>query len=358
MPLGTQAVAALAYVELSRISRIDGDFVKALHYLAKAAEYYDFIVISNNELVGNPENLRVICDDRFDIDLRLRRKLEVSLTGLPVPLDEAANVFISIKENYHLVDSWSQVVDDCKALQIVWFASGREDDITDERGYIVTWAEFWAAAQAWASAQLSPSEYRKMREDDERHAAETRLKNYFFGSNWSSLSERARQRLISADRDWNSRENVSKEAILRHLLRAAEQTCFDFIWQPLENSVAQGSNLPEFTERMSDLAQKRRSPSVHDYSWACQSVFCDQSFALETLCSSEIEFIKNQLPKAMRRLNRVSGPADHEPEGYEIKRSFSHDDLRPLFREFMGIGQPGILPRLARIGRKLQGRRH
>ena len=47
------------------------------------------------------------------------------------------------------------------------------------------WGFFWYGAYAWASAQLSRSEYRKMREEDERVAGEQRLKTYFFGSNWS-----------------------------------------------------------------------------------------------------------------------------------------------------------------------------
>ena len=78
--------------------------------------------------------------------------------------------------------------------------------ILDEDRSMTTWGEFWHSAKTWASRQLSPSEYRKMRDRDENDAAERRLKNYFFGSSWSSLPERARQALITADTVWNSKE--------------------------------------------------------------------------------------------------------------------------------------------------------
>ena len=44
--------------------------------------------------------------------------------------------------------------------------------IPDGQSNTVTWHRFWLMAQGWASAQLSRSEYRKMREADEKDAAE------------------------------------------------------------------------------------------------------------------------------------------------------------------------------------------
>ena len=110
---------------------------------------------------------------------------------------------------------------------------GDEEIIADEETELaLSWSEFWHSARAWASAQLSPSEYKKMREDDEKNAAETRLKNYFFGSTWSYLPERAQERLINADLIWNSPQRVSRESVLNDLLRAAEEMCERFIVQP------------------------------------------------------------------------------------------------------------------------------
>ena len=343
----TQAIAALAYAELSRVSRVDGDFAKALYYLAKAAKYYDFIVMSNNELIGDPENLRVICDDRFDIDSRLRRKLEENLTGLRVYSDEAADVFRLIKESPGSVANWRQIADDCRALQIAWFISGRDDDITDEYGIIVTWAEFWAAARAWATAQLSPSEYRKMREDDEQHAAETRLKNYFFDNSWSYLPERAQGRLINADLIWNSPQRVSRESILNELLRATEEMCEQFVVQPLVNDST------DILSIEAQMAERGRSLGVRDYINICELRSMPSLLSDRNLTDDEIKFMTEDLPSGMRNLVRARNPAEHETGTSLIPPAL----VDSAYRLFLGIGRKGVLPELARIGRKLQGRR-
>ena len=334
-------------MELSRNSAIvDRDFVNALHYLAKAAEYYDFVVISNNELIGDHDYMRFLYDDRFDIDLRLRRKLELSLTSLQVSLDEAANVFKSIKENSRDVDSWSQIVHDCRALKNAWFVSGRDDDVTDDHGDIVTWEGFWSAAQAWASAQLSPSEYRKMREDDEKHAAETYLKNYFFSSNWSYLPERARESLISADLTWNSLGRVRRESILNELLRATEEMCERFILQPMAN------DSPDILSLEAKMAERRRSLGVRDYINICELPSLPSLLSEHSLADDEIRFLTEDLPASMRRLAGARNPAEHET-GISMPPAL----VDSAYRLFLGIGQPGILPQLARIGLKLQSHR-
>ena len=386
--LSADAIWGMTQLELSRVSKTDGSYADAIDYLTQSA--YSYVeafehkgtgieaaeVLLGIDILGNagPDdrhggspwtsslnwNEETIKND----EMLARENIDSRFTPLQVSLEEVASLFNLLKQSKATDDvNWREIAEDCEGLAVLPFMdrdvfTGVKDFVENEEGNLsLSWSEFWYGAGAWATAQLSPSELVKTLELERASAAETRLKNYFFESGWASLSERAQERLISADRDWNSRERVSKEAILRHLLRATEQMCFDFIWRPLEESVARGNNLPEFTNRMSGLAKRRRAPSVHDYSWACQSVFCQQNLAHETLSSSEIEFIQNQLPKAMRRLNHLSGSADHEPEGYEIERAFSHDDLRSLFREFLGIGRPGILPQLARIGRKLQSHR-
>ncbi len=343
----TQAVATLAYVELSQQSAINGHYVDALHHLANAVEYYDSAVLSNNDLIDDLDNLRLIVDDRFDMDLSLRRKLEENLTGLQVSMDEAVSIFRSIQENASDDVDWNQVVEDCTALQIAYFVTGREEDITDERGYIVTWAESWAAAQAWASAQLSPSEYRKMREYDDMNAAETRLKNYFFGNNWSYLPKRARERLINADLIWNSPQRVSRESVLNDLLRAIEEMCERFIFQSLMN------DSPDILSIEAKMAERRRSLGVRDYINICELPSLPSLLSERSLAEDEIRFLTEYLPSSMRNLTRARNPAEHE-----IGTFIPPALVDSAYRLFLGIGRPGVLPQLARIGRKLQGRRH
>ena len=345
----TQAVAALAYVEISRVSRIDGDFVAALHYLAKAAEHYDFVVLSNDELIGSPDYMRFLYGDRFDIDLQLRRKLEASLTGLQVPLDEAASIFTSIKESPSNVDSWRQIADDCRTLKNAYFVSGREDDISDEYDDIVTWEGFWSAAQAWTSAQLSPSEYRRMREGDNKDAAERRLRNYFFGSNWSSLPERAQESLISADSTWNSAGRVRRESILNELLRATEEMCELFVFQPLMNEERTISPILSIEAKVAD---RRRSLGVREYIDICKLPSLPSLLSDRSLADGEIRFMTEDLPASMRNLADARNPAEHDT-GASIPMAL----VESAYQLFLGIGRKGVLPELARIGRKLQSQR-
>ena len=110
-------------------------------------------------------------------------------------------------------------------------------EVGDDLRGMVTWREFWHGAKAWASAQLSPSEYRKMREKDERDAAERRLETYFFGRNWSYLTGRAQERLINADILLNSTQRVALESVLNDLWIATEEMCFQVVWGYCSNAL-------------------------------------------------------------------------------------------------------------------------
>ena len=218
------AVSALALLELSRVKNIDGEYVDALHYMAEAAICYD-AAVTENEM---PEESRYYyeyedAEDLRVIESRLRSILKDHLTGLQVSLEEAKTIFELIGASAPSIKDWTQVAQDCKTLAYAWNVSGVEDETKEEFGGTLTWSEYWHSAHAWASAQLSPSEYRKMREADEKDAAERRLKSYFFGDDWSALPENAQRRLISADVNWNSPQRMSREAILNDLLRATEE---------------------------------------------------------------------------------------------------------------------------------------
>ncbi len=67
-------------------------------------------------------------------------------------------------------------------------------------------SEFWTFARGLCATRLSPDAYMKLRQDEEDHAAERRLKTYFFPDSWDLLPEASRQNLITADRIYWSQE--------------------------------------------------------------------------------------------------------------------------------------------------------
>ena len=349
--ISTDAVVALAYLEVSRKTAIDGKYTDSLHYLARAIYCYGDAVDS---IIRDPIR-RFLEEDRLESELQLRYVLKPLLTtGLQVSLEEAASIFESIRGNPGAVDDWGQVVEDCQELQFAWYVSGCDEKIQDERTTHpheneVTWREFWNNAKGWAAAQLSPSEYRKMREDDEKRAAETRLKNYFFSNTWSSLPERAQQRLINADLIWNSPQRVSRESVLNDLLRAAEEMCERFVFQPLMNEESTKSSILSIEDKVAD---RHRSLSVREHIEICELPSMPSLLSERSLADGEVRFLTEDLPASMRNLARARNPAEHDT-GASVLPAL----VDSAYRLFLGIGQPGILPQLARIGRKLQSHR-
>ena len=188
-----------------------------------------------------------------------------------------------------------------------------------------------------------------MREADEKDAAERRLKSYFFGDDWSALPENAQRRLISADVNWNSPQRMSREAILNDLLRATEEMCYEFIWRPLAESKESSLDFLKFEAKVTD---RHSTLSAREYVRLCKQAFFQDHLRHQDLADKDIQFLRVDLPNLLGQLIDRRNPAEHET-GSTTAREVIED----CYRRFLGISQPGVLPELARIGRKLRGGR-
>ena len=375
-----RAVVAMAYLELWRVRKSEGRYAYALYYLSMAAQYYDGTA---SNFYG--DDIDQIWPEVSGEEHSWESRLQRLLTGLDVSAEEAIKTFQVIKSNTRSVENWTQVARDYggisdSAMHTWDFAELRENDADglfavstqesennfdqaqdelivlnaefgdDLRG-MVTWGEFWHGAKTWASAQLSPSEYRNMREADERDAAERRLQTYFFGSNWSYLPGRAQERLINADILFNSRQRVALESLLNDLWVATEEMCFQVIWKPLDR-VKRGSwDILEFRKIKDELKERRpsRYPGISEYTRICRwNGYSEFLRSLETR-NDDIRFLTKTLPLKMSQLRYERNSAEHE-----IGSLKSRDSVESFYRGFLGIGQAGVLPELARIGRKLR----
>ena len=377
------AILAMVFMDFWRIRKAEGRYADALHYLAGASRYYDGAAQNfYGEYID--ELWPKIAEEEHSWESRLQRLL----TGLDVSAEDAVQTFQTIRSDKGSDFDWAQVARDCRSIADssarAWqSADNTEQDygpihlwddedaatldrmldelyelrdkrgihleITDQEWGPVTWNQFWHKAEAWTRTQLSPSEYRKMREEDEKHAAETRLKNYFFGSDWSCLPERAQERLISADVTWNSQQRVSRESILNDLLRATEEMCERFIFQSLMNEERAKSQILSIEAK---VAERHRSLSVRQFIEICKLPSLPSLLSERNLAKSEITFMTKDLPTALRQITGARNSAEHET-GTSAPPALV--DL--ACRLFLGIGRPGVLPQLARIGRKLQSRR-
>ena len=275
--------------------------------------------------------------------------LTLYLTDMQLSLEEGATFWEPIvADGKKSIDDWVQVVEDCAFLAGAEFVTGMEEEIWPDN-YVapLTWTGFWYGAEKWASAQLSPSEYRKMRDQDEKDAAEIRLQNYFFGVSWSSLPERAQQALITADSNWNSQQRIRQVSILNELLRASEEMCDQFIWQPLMSEGTTSLDILAIEAKVAESTY-RSDLGIREYIQICELPSLPRLLAERKLFDSEIQFLTENLPTALRQLADTRNISEHT-----MSASVPRDTTASFFNSFLGIGQPGILPELARIGRKL-----
>ena len=342
----TFAVVALVLMELSRVSRNSGDYTRALSYMAKAIYHYDAAVWDNNDDswkdMLDPDDL--YHEDGSPTELNkvesaLRHTIKSNLTGLQVSLEEASKVFESVKAKSQSIEDWNQVTEDCRRLENAWDVSGREEEVTVDRGVPLTWKEYWLSAGAWASAQLSPSEYRKMRDEDEKDAAERRLKRYFFGESWPTLPSRAQAALKSADQTWNSKESGRRESILNELLRATEEMCYEYIWRPLSDS---GESSLDFLKFEASSADRSSSLTARDYIRLCEQGFFRDFLRQRKLDGKDVQFLRENLPSVIRQLIDRRNPAEHETGS-----TIPHETVDDCFKTYLGIGKRGVLPELA-----------
>ena len=363
------AVSAISFVSLSRMSRAEGRYTDALHYLARAGELYEYSLPTPMGLWDTwPLGLDSFAPNAVS---PWEGDLEYFLTGLPISVTQFTELIEELRADRRSVNDWRSLAADCLILanqRMCWrFHEIEEADpdgyfeeynielhdleeleqsedihevlaanidrvrVDDGRGSTVNWGEFWHSAAAWATAQLSPSEYRKMRDADEKEAAERRLQRYFFGSSWSRLPKRAQERLINADINWNSTQRVSRETILNDLQRATEEICY---WY-----------LPKFLEKA-----EPNYPDVLDARDIRKYIeICERKEFWDGLDECEQQFLTENLPASMRQLADSRNLAEHET-GQSMSESKASADS--AYRLFLGIGRKGILPKLTRIALK------
>ena len=364
--LSADAVSAKASVEIARVRLAEGHYEEALGFMSRAAFESHYAVERHFEQGDatdylsecNPVPMAPSCSmtDRI-----VRRGLDNTSSV------EMASIFLKLKE-YGRAKSWLEVAKDCEHLfysvyifgaeenSYVRFRGEESEEITEwiasqpewvrnEAGESLSWGEFWHGAKAWAAAQLSLSDYQALRHADEEVAAESRLKAYFFTECWSTLSNRCNERLIDADRVWNSSGNASWEAIFNDLRIAVEEMCQQFLWQHLLTNRSVNQDLLSLL-RKGIIVDGR--PGFHDCIEICKQPEFEKFLTERRVEHNDRDFLTGQLPAEMRPLLDNRNRAEHESG-----ETWHREEVRPIFYKFLGIEQQGILPRLARVGRKL-----
>ena len=371
--LSTHTVGGIALFELGLNRYRKESYADALRYMAEAMYQTSYAAVRYVD--GEPYAAKIGTDSLpLATTIPLKDCLVESLDHISLPV--IVRTFFWLKADGEL-DSWSQVARDCNRLtnafmlfegfDFDWPSTDPIEETFDEvenfaeslhtlyrslddetRG--VPWEQFWSEAGGWARAQLSRSQLMKLRaeekQEEENSASERRLKNYFFRRDWSELPERSKVRLVNADINWNRPVQVALEAILSDLRIATEDICYKFIWEPLSGS----KDSQDFTQSVLEKedGRVRERPEIGDYAYVCFSSHFKSFLEKQKLHRKDRDFLTKNLPEAMDNLRKARNIAEHE------SKTWTRDEVGRHFLLFIGIGQRGILPGLADIGRKLR----
>ena len=345
----TLAVAAMCILELSRFRRREsGGLEKALQLLCQAIGLYKDALWNIHLL----DEARGIGPDLSEEELAWHKRFKDLLTGLDISLHEAASLYYALDAGPAAVNDWHEIARMCGALfpidtpgLVTGYDKEIEDPWSEGEPSNLTWNEFWVAARTRAQGRLSPCNYQQLWEAKESREAESRLtKQFHTGASWESLSERARRHLVNADMILYSTQIVVPEALLNNLLIATEEVFSEYIWEPL-CTAEWDPGLYDFEELRARIESKGRDPGISDFIWVCEQPFFQEYLERREIGGDDLHFLTEELPGRMKELRDARNQAQHE-----IGHLASKGDAERYFRTFIGIGGPGVLPVLNRIG--------
>ena len=367
--LSADAVAAKAFVELGRVSCREGRYADALHHFTLAA--FNASYAAERYIAEGGDSLQPVGSEKVPMEPSCDIASCILEDGLDTTsAGEITSIFMRLKAHGQASD-WAQVAQDCNTLLVESdYAFGAQLDsyvravgdeteyitewvlvepdlVRDEKGETLSWREFWHAAKAWASAQLSPNEYKKLREEDEKSASQRRLKCYFFVNCWDELPQRAKDRLVVADTIWNAPERMAWEAVLSELRIAAEDLFDKYVFQPL-NDKGVDINL-ELLGIMNEAKASTEHSQLFFFSKMCRCRGFENLLNRWKVKQGDVKWLTAELPTMFDRLRQARNSAEHGDGD-----SWYREDVRPFFHAFLGVGQQGVLPELARVGRILK----
>ncbi len=265
---------------------------------------------------------------------------------------DAARAFGHLRQTSGSGVSWQEVSD-----HVHMICSAMESEFVDPDSEL---RPYWMEAQGWLrGSKLEPGELRDelRREEDEK--AEQRLRRYFFdNAQWSALPERAQRNLVEADRVWYSHRLGNPGAALENIKIAVEEVMHDLFWEPCCQWIDTGGptgfeklDIDDFEKIRETLKEPQKNPSLLEFESMVESKGLTRFLQTLDLSDYDRSFVR-KLRKSLRSLRETRNQVTHDVGGPTLNRG----QVAPLYKTFMGLGQEGILPRLARIKADLERR--
>ena len=239
---------------------------------------------------------------------------------------------------------WASVIDSCQALKnyllIKQLQTHRGADVVVEEE-----TDYWDETIGWAKAQLTPSQLRSLYEKSQNQAVTLRLSRYFFGGGmWDRLSDDVRNALIVCDGVWMADGPESRLLqMLSPLQRATEDTLYHYLWQPLVEWAGTKPEYSDYPRRLLSRAGKQY-PGLTEYLDVLHSPAGEGYLGTLGIAGEDLKFLSKDVPRLLWKLRHNRNKVEHVPDsGVDL------NDVRDLYRAYLGIGRQGVIPELVRL---------
>lgn len=253
-----------------------------------------------------------------------------------------------------IVKSWEKLAEYCRQLQSDNMLRERSVDWEGEKqdGF-----PFWIYAEGLCTTRLSPTEYNKQKRRDDEEASETRLRNYFFGDCWDNIAEEIQSKLKTIDYLWFSPQKMDFGDVVEDLKIVTEQLVRQLLWDPFvqwRNSNDYKRDLEvlkkeiAFEKSLQFLKDTGYEPWLPYYAaMLALPSFKEQFIPQAPFSEDDRKFILNNLAEPLTKLNPKRKKRAHPPPSE--RKTWQREDVGPLLKQFLGINEEGVLPRLARM---------
>ncbi|MBI2166366.1 MAG: hypothetical protein HYU29_08210 [Chloroflexi bacterium] len=267
-----------------------------------------------------------------------------------VPVERAIDSFERLVGPPSGDANWQRVAGWCRSLENIWDQPGSASGVPSklfER--CETARDFWLQARGLALHKLSPDALVRFLRETERTQSEARLCTYFFGELWNMLPENAQQALIAADNTFWATEGRRGD-VLENLRLAVEAVVETILARPfrkwLSGESSRGVRLEDSPRRTAENKSFLPITELIDELWRDhRAEFL--KWAQREWPGIEENFwvgVGTDLMALRDARSRAVHPKGREAAGDKV--------IRDYYAKFLGIGRPGLLPELLRMGVK------
>jgi len=251
----------------------------------------------------------------------------------------AADSFEGLIDQSPDTTDWEGVAQWCRTIQVIWEEPAPNPNVKSKFWPLdETARDFWVMARGLALKKMSPDALVSFMDQKDKSQSESRLRTYFFGELWDRLPDKAREALISADREYE-RPHGRRAIVFDHLRHAVRAIAAEQLWKPFQGFLQSRKVLHGFYDLAVWISGDEPDLAPMLDHWRSEEFdkFIGQHFA-----PKDVTTIKS-LESALRRLNYLANTESHQ---HRKGTADFQEDVKREFAKFLGIGQQGVFQKL------------